>query len=92
VKADSTFVEGIYLRPDGLDAFLGELALLTIEGQARQLGMRSLNLYRARRGHRIGDRTVVAILTGAAAIARRRRAKRAPRFEELFEIRPPRQS
>ncbi|GAA2347148.1 hypothetical protein [Dactylosporangium salmoneum] len=88
MKAGSTVEGGIYLRLDRFEDFLGELALLSIEGQARQLHMRSLNLYRARKGYRVGDRSLAEILTGTAAVARRRRIN-APTFEDLFEIRLP---
>ncbi len=88
MKAGSTVDGGIYLRQDQFADFLGELGLLSVEGQARQLRMRSLNLARAKRGNRVGDRTIIEILAGTAAVARRRRTK-PPAFETLFEIRLP---
>jgi hypothetical protein len=77
---------GIYLREDGITEFLGDMALLGIEGQARQLGMPYPNLYRAYCGHRLGDRAITGIMTGVAAVARRRGVK-PPAFESLFELR-----
>ncbi|MGI5247614.1 hypothetical protein [Dactylosporangium sp. CA-139066] len=88
MKAGSTVESGIHLRWDRLQEFMGELSLLSVEGQARQLEMRPLNLHRAKHDNRVGDRTIVEIMAGTAAIARRRRAK-APKFEDLFEIRLP---
>lgn len=85
MKAGSTVEGGIYLRRDRFDEFLGDLSLLSTEGQARQLRMRALNLRRAKSGNRVGDRTIIELMAGTALIAQRRRVA-APKFEALFEI------
>jgi hypothetical protein len=82
----ATISGGIYLRWETLQEFMGVLSNLTVPRQADLLGTNYLALHRARRGGRIGDRTIASLMTGIAKVAVQLH-KPAPTFEELFEIR-----